>query len=127
VQTVSVRKPSVTTLRRKLDLVFSAYIRKRDADKDGYGKCVTCRKWSLLEAGHFIPRQHISVRWDIRNVHGQCSRCNRWLHGDLIEYTLYMQKRYGVEVVEELMRFKNTTRKFNSAELLELIDKFSGS
>jgi hypothetical protein len=36
-----------------------------------------------------------------------------------------MQKRYGVEVVEELMRLKNTTRKFNSAELLELIEKFS--
>lgn len=119
------RKPSVTTLRRKLDKVFSEYIRRRDADEEGYGICITCRKRALLECGHFIPRQHAATRFLPENSAGQCARCNRWLHGDQAEYYTVLVRRIGQEAVDELMRLKRTTKKHSIAELQELIDKFS--
>ena len=118
------RKPTITTLRRKLDKVFSEYIRGRDAPS-GKGRCITCNQFTELECGHFIPRQHAVLRWDERNAHGQCSRCNRWLHGDQAEYYIQLVKRYGQEVVDELMTLKHTTKKHTKADLEELIDRYS--
>ena len=119
------KKRSLATLKRGLDKVFSLWIRRRDGDTKGYGKCVTCGKHSLLQASHFIPRQHLSVRWDGRNVHGACAHCNCWLHGNLINYTLFMQKTYGQDVVDELMRLKRTTVKFTRDDYERMIKEFS--
>ena len=46
------RKPSRKTLIKKLDKVFSEYIRKRDTDKNGYGLCCTCAKRLHYKEGH---------------------------------------------------------------------------
>jgi len=44
-----------------------------------YGdRCICCLEnpgW--LDAGHYINRDHKSVRWDIHNVFPQCRTCNR--------------------------------------------------
>lgn len=122
------RKKSLKTLKRDLDSIFSQYIRKRNAGSEGLAACITCGKvlhWTLGHAGHFIKRQHLATRYDERNSHFQCVQCNTYRGGNLIEYTLYMQKRYGVEVVEELMRLKRTTKKHSIAELQALIEKFT--
>lgn len=64
-------------LIEKLDNVFGNYIRLRDA-----GKCITCgSKFDptdrvLYHAGHFISRSYHSLRWDEKNVYGQCRSCN---------------------------------------------------
>ena len=113
--------PTLRSLKNKLDLVFSSYIRKRDANEEGMGKCVTCGNWSLLQCGHFIPRQHQAFRWDNMNAHGQCARCNMWLHGNLARYTLFMEKRYGVEVVDDMLNSKHTTVKHSRDDLERLI------
>lgn len=122
------RKRSLKALKRDLDSAFSRFIRQRDSSGGNqygfYGPCVTCSKVNKLEAGHFIPRQHLSVRWDARNVHGQCSYCNRWLHGNLLEYTLYMQKTYGQEVIDELRSLKNTTKMVTRSDMEELLEKY---
>lgn len=121
------KKKSIKTLQRTLDGVFSQYIRQRNAGSEGLTACVTCGKvlhWTLGHAGHFIKRQHLAVRYDPRNAHFQCVQCNTYRGGNLIEYTLYMQKRYGVKVVEELMRLKNTTVKYTRSDFEELIEKF---
>src|SRR4026208_612319 len=118
------RKQSPTTLRKKLDDVFSAFIRSRDT-KDGKGWCITCGVYTELEAGHFIPRQHAATRWLENNVHGQCPRCNRWLHGDQASYYEALVKKYGQDVVSELMRLKKTTRKFSTSEMKEMIARYS--
>ena len=36
------RKPKRKNLIKKLDAVFSKYIRLRDADQEGYCRCATC-------------------------------------------------------------------------------------
>ena len=119
------RKKTAKTLRRELDTVFSRYIRRRDANESGKGHCVTCGLFTELECGHFVPRQYTATRWDHRNSHGQCSRCNRWLHGDQATYYEAMIQKYGQDVVSELMRLKKTTRKYTLAELQEMIGKYS--
>ena len=50
-----IKKPTRSKLVKKLDTVFSQYIRLKDS-KDGIGTCVTCGKqdhWKNLQAGHF--------------------------------------------------------------------------
>ena len=117
--------PSLAKLKRRLDILFSQWIRKRDQrSADGYGPCVTCGTFSKLQASHFIPRQHLAVRWDERNVHGACAYCNCWQHGNLIAYTLYMQNRYGQDVVDELMRLKRTTVKMTRSDYETLLEKY---
>ena len=59
------KKPSRKTLVKKLDKVFSQYIRRRFAVNE-IAKCVTCGKqahWKDLQAGHFMSRKHYSTRW----------------------------------------------------------------
>lgn len=119
------RKPSIPSLRRKLDKVFSEFIRKRDANAQGMGRCITCNRSALLEAGHFIPRQHRATRWNERNCHGQCSYCNRWQHGAQAEYYLALVKKYGQPTVDSLMRMKHQTVKFTRSDLQAMIEKFS--
>ncbi len=35
---------TITKLKKKLDKIFSEYIRKRDSDYKGYCKCISCSK-----------------------------------------------------------------------------------
>ena len=53
-------------------------VRERDAGKP----CISCGKITQLEAGHFISRaKSTKLRYEPRNIHGQCWHCNRILHG----------------------------------------------
>ena len=115
------RKPSIKSLKRKLDKVFAAYIRQRDANKP----CISCGSRGPLQAGHWIKRQHQSVRWDERNCHGQCVRCNLWLHGNEGAYALALVDKYGRAVVDELLTLKRQTVKFGRKDYEELIERFS--
>ena len=50
------KKVTKTALVKKLDAVFSIYIRRRFAVND-IAKCVTCGKedhWKSLQCGHFM-------------------------------------------------------------------------
>lgn len=120
------KKPTHKSLRLKLDAVFSGFIRRRDTNESGRGHCITCGVFTELECGHFIPRQYTATRWDDRNSHGQCSRCNRWLHGDQAAYYEALVQKYGQGVVSELMKLKRTTRKYTMSDLQGLIDRYQG-
>ena len=118
------KQPSLASLRRKLDRVFSAWIRGRDAPHNGVGPCYTCGRMRTLEASHFVPRQHQSTRWNEFNVNGCCSYCNRWLHGNLAEYYARLVRDYGQHKVDELMRLKRTTVRYSREQLEEMIERF---
>ena len=67
--------PVRSKLVKKLDIVFSKYVRLSNADKNGNCTCVTCNNtfyWKEIQAGHFMSRKHYSIRWDERNVKPQC-------------------------------------------------------
>lgn len=110
----------------KLDKVFSTYIRQ-SAAKNGYTVCVTCGDkdlWQNHQNGHFFTRGRYPTRWDETNCHVQCVRCNIFLKGNYIQYTLYMVDRYGREAVDDLEKKSKLSTKITSVELQELIEKY---
>ena len=81
---------------------WSIYIRRKDADWRGYARCFTCRRqylWKELQAGHF---KHGKLDFHPLNIHPQCVRCNKWLHGNLDSYSLWLTKTYGPEISETI-------------------------
>lgn len=89
------------------------------------GVCFTCgnkREWKAQQAGHFIHRNCLD--FDLRNIHCQCVKCNKYLSGNLIEYTVAMLSEYGEAVVEDLRELSHQVRKFRRDELEEMIAGF---
>lgn len=72
------RQASQATLVKKLDKVFSQYIRLRDALPNGTFRCISCgriKPFEQADAGHFHSRRHMSTRFDELNVSAECRYC----------------------------------------------------
>jgi hypothetical protein len=119
--------PSLSSLEKKLDRVFSEYIRQRDADEGGTVSCCTCGRlmfWKESDAGHFVKRQHRATRWNPMNCAPQCQRCNHWMGGRQDDFSRYIIHRYGLKTYDELMSLKYRTVKHTRADLLNMIERF---
>lgn len=78
--------------------VFSRYIRLRDSNAEGIGKCFTCslfRYWRDADCGHGAGRQHKGTKYSEKNNHLQCKSCNGFNGGVREVYKAEMDKRYG--------------------------------
>lgn len=120
---------SLPALRNKLDALFSKWVRLSAANENGYASCVSCGKqeyWKEMDAGHFIPRGSIATRWDPRNCHPQCKRCNRFAVDHYIGYTLWMQEYYGQAVIDELMSQKGRPHKVTRSDYEDMIADIAG-
>ncbi len=116
-----------STLIRKLDRIFSEYIRRRDTDKKGQVICITCEKtyrYNEVDAGHFISRKHYRTRWDENNVHGQCRKCNRFSYGEQYLYSINLDRKLGKGAAEKMLMKSRQPIKLNTTDLQYLIDKF---
>lgn len=83
------KKVSVSRLIERADEAFSKYVRLRDCIRTLWSTeewlCITC--WARVflkeaDAGHFQLRSRKIVRWHAKNVHMQCTLCNRWRYGE---------------------------------------------
>lgn len=111
---------SLQKLVIKVQLVFNAWIRKRDQNKG----CISCGG-QVEQAGHYFSAGHYTaLRFNEINVNGQCVRCNCFLHGNLIEYRQGLIKRYGEEkvLILENSAKLNKVKKWSRFEL-EIINK----
>ncbi len=109
------------------DKWFSKYIRARDADESGYLICISCGEpvhWKKADAGHFIKRQYKSVRFNEKNVNGQCRKCNWLLQGNDIEYAKGLIKKWGPGIIEKLELMKNRTLPMGRFELKHIADYY---
>ena len=121
-------KPSVSKLIKKLDAIFSRFIRLRDCDKKGFIVCPLCWAkifWKLAQCMHFITRGCKLYRYDEINCHAGCKRCNVVLHWNYIVYTLWMIEKYWLEKVEEMKLNSKKTHKLKTYELESMIDYYS--
>jgi hypothetical protein len=115
-----IKRPTRSKLVKELDRVFSIFIRQRDLP----GRCYTCGQYTTVKGGHamhFISRASYRYRWDEDNVKGGCPRCNIFLKGNYVPYTLNMIREYGKEKVEEMERMKNTIYKVSDSEIMDKI------
>jgi hypothetical protein len=116
---------TIPQLKNKATRVFNAYIRARDKDKG----CISCGA-RVEQAGHFYSGGHYSsLKYDDDNVHGQCLRCNYFLHGNLIEYEKRLRVRVGDERVDELHvkagYFKRKPFKWDRFSLVDVITTYT--
>jgi hypothetical protein len=117
--------PSLKSLHAKAWKLWSVYIRTKDADWRGYNRCYTCKKyfhWKELQAGHYW---HGRLDFDSRNLKPQCSRCNKWLSGNLDNYTMYLIEDMGLEAVKQLRRDAAQHKGYSRQELLDIISKYT--
>lgn len=118
---------SLQTVIADLDIIFSRYIRQKDADKNGFVVCVTCGvigQWRDFQCGHFIPRAHLYTRFSELNCHVQCPTCNELKRGNIPAYSKYLERtRPGS--VEILLEQGHTVYKYSVSELKGLISEYS--
>ena len=108
--------------KKKLDKIFSQYIRLRDN-----GVCFTCLckdSPKYMQAGHFIPRNISNTRFDEKNVHCQCKSCNIFKSGNMDSYAVELEAKYGQGILQELAEKKRVHKKFTIPELEELCEHY---
>lgn len=125
------RRKALNTLKsnrklliKELDAVFSKYIRKRDEHPKGYFRCCSCMVIKEIvdaDAGHYISRRKYALRWDERNVNAECKTCNRVDKGHLQGYRVYLEHKYGSNIISTLESVANKGRKFSTYELEEMV------
>lgn len=88
---------------KEAQIEFNKYVRLRDS---GQG-CISCGSacgagaiGGSGDAGHFRSRGSAPhLRFDERNCHLQCKRCNRYLSGNVADYRVGLVKRIGLDEV----------------------------
>lgn len=125
------RKLTRKNIVKKLDTVFSEYIRKKYADKLGYVKCYTCNKKAYwkgegIQNGHFISRASRALRWSEDNCRPQCYQCNCMRYGQNYLFAMNLNKEYGYDKAAELLQQSREIVKHTDLELLEKIEYYKG-
>ena len=119
-KTRRIKKLKSSTLKKMLWIYFSKFIRQRDR-----GICISCGKvddWKNTDAGHYVPKTAgLSIYFDERNVHCQCTGCNRFRHGNLSQYALALKRKYGEQILEEIDQKRRQIRKISAPEYESLI------
>ena len=123
------RKVKRKTLIKKLDAIFSEYIRRKHADKNGIVKCYTCNKKAYwkgkgMQNGHFISRSSRILRWREDNCRVQCYSCNCMRYGQAYIFGANLNKEFGFNKAEELLIESKKIIKQSDQDLLDLIDKY---
>ena len=89
--------------KAKADKYFSLFIRMRDSE-NGIAKCCTCGKMTAqFDCGHMISRRFESTRYDEKNAHAQCLKCNRFENGNQFAHAQFIDEKYGKGTAEALM------------------------
>jgi len=115
---------SLSTLKNKLDKLWSEYVRRKDAI-DGIATCVTCgtqKHWKEMQCGHFVSRTHLATRWLVNNTAVQCARCNILLRGNMVEYAVWMEANWGWQAIRDLRELKHRSVKYSRTDYEEMIN-----
>jgi len=122
------KKPTRSKLVQKADSVFSTFIRLRDSDRHGIVTCPLC--WARIprkkaQNMHFITRACWLYRYDETNCFWGCYRCNCILNWNYIIYTRFMQDKFWIEKVDEMIKKSKELHKLQTYEIEEIINKYT--
>lgn len=121
------RSKNTAKLQKELDAIYSIWIRRKDADKNGYVRCYTSGKffhWKQIQCGHFISRRHLSTRWFEKNTKPQSVAENVFNQGNGPVFAQKLIEEYGPGILEELEIKKNNICKMGAFEYQLLIDEY---
>tara|TARA_R110000744_G_scaffold187968_3_gene307325 strand:- start:4049 stop:4438 length:390 start_codon:yes stop_codon:yes gene_type:complete len=121
------KKLSRTKLIKKLDTVFSQYIRQRDAENE-IATCFTCGKkdhWKKLQNGHFQSRRFYATRWDEMNCQVQCAGCNVFKYGEQFVFGKNLDSKFGKGTSFRLHTKARKITKLSSPDIEEFIELYS--
>lgn len=76
------KNPSKSTMKNKLDKIFSLVVRKR-------GYCQRCNMvdYEKFQCCHIYSRANLAVRWTLNNALCLCAGCHFWGHQNPTEFT----------------------------------------
>jgi len=120
------KKVSRSKLVKKLDTVFSQYIRLKNS-VDEKATCFTCGKvdhWKKLQNGHFQSRKHYSTRWDEENCQVQCAGCNVFKYGEQYKFSVNLDAKYGEGTAERLSIKAQQIIKLSNFEIEDMIKRY---
>jgi uncharacterized Zn finger protein (UPF0148 family) len=123
------KQVSISSLVKKLDRVFSVFIRLRWAKSNGEVKCFTCEKkmhWRSSQCGHFMSRRYMSTRFDENNSRPQCYACNIALSGNQYIFGVNLDEQMGEGTAESMLILSRQQKKFMPSELEEMVKEFEG-
>jgi len=115
------KKPSLKSLKKKLDHAFEMYVRVRDN-----WRCFTCGVCipdnpTDMHGGHLISRKQHATRWNEKNCFAQCARCNfRHVWQPHVYTDMYIQK-FGADEYHNLVTVSHYVFKVNRGSLEELL------
>ena len=123
-------KRSTPSVVRKLDEIFSKYIRLRDSKAFGFQafRCISCgqiKPFEQMDCGHFVGRTHLATRWDEDNCNGECRACNRMSADHIIYYQRNLERKIGAEKVDLLLARGRQVKKWSAWELEQLIKYYT--
>jgi len=74
-----------------------------------------------MDAGHYI---HGRLDYSEVNIQSSCTKCNRYLHGNLGRYAECLIAVFGEQRIIELRRETNQIKKWTPRELQEKINYY---
>ena len=111
------------SLIKEADRVFSLHIRNRGATYD-FNHCFTCGVYMAvweLQAGHFINRRYLKVRWHPVNVWPQCNECNVIKGGNLVVYESKLVAMFSQDAVDGLWVLAREGDDLTDADINDII------
>lgn len=122
----------IPTLKRRLWVLFSTFIRLRDADNTGWCNCCTCGKpvfWtgtSGANAGHFFTKRgNPMLLFEENDCHSQHRMCNKFQKNNITwDYFLFMEKKYGRKEINRLASLRGKEFKFTREWLENKIEHY---
>ncbi len=122
------KKYTIAQLVKKAQQDFNRYIRYRDMGDDEFFKCFSCGQFkhrSQANASHYMSAgNHQVLRFNELNVWNACVQCNKFLHGNLIEYRQRLVEKIGEEQVKWLETIGKTVSKHDRYSLICVIEDY---
>lgn len=118
------KSESIGVLTKKLDRIFSVFIRLSHAKKDHSVSCFTCSKvlhWREIQCGHFQSRRFYSTRFHELNCKPQCYACNIGLSGNQYTFGVNLDSLHGAGTADSMVAASRQVKKFTSEEMMEMI------
>jgi len=113
----------LSELITRLDSLVSKWVRYSAVGLDGLVECYTSRKRfkpSELDAGHYISRNCMYLRFDLRNIRPQSRTDNRFKYGLQAEYGKRLEEDHP-GITEILLEESKIIHRWSREELRQMI------